>query len=73
MKLSDLNPDTEIADVTEEGPGKGLIFIPSEIVSLTSRRPGSDISGVPALNHCHLAKNELKNLVSFFQKTYDKK
>ena len=48
MKLSELKPETDKAAVTDEGPGKGLIFIPREMASFTNKSPGSDIKGVPA-------------------------
>lgn len=48
IKLSDWKPETDNADVTDEGPGKGLILILREMASLTNKSPGSDMRGVPA-------------------------
>ena len=38
----------ESADVTDDGPGKGKIFILFSIHSFTKIDPGSDTPGVPA-------------------------
>ena len=46
--LSDDNPELTIAGINAVGPGKQFISISLLIDSLTIKKPGSEIDGVPA-------------------------
>lgn len=48
VNLSGGKPDSVMATMTEEGPGKESRGIPWLVHSLISLYPGSEISGVPA-------------------------